>query len=153
MTMPKIGTTAPDFEIETDSGEKIRLSDLKGKRVVLYFYPRANTPGCTTQACGFRDDFELYEVKDAVILGVSPDTIRKQANFKKKNDLPFPLLADVDHKIAELFGVWQLKKFMGREFMGVVRTTFIIDKDGKISHVFEGVKPAAHSEEVLEVLG
>jgi peroxiredoxin Q/BCP len=152
MPIPKIGEQAPDFELETDSGETLRLSDLRGKRVVLYFYPRANTAGCTTEACGFRDDFKTYEVKDAVILGVSPDTVRKQSNFKGKYDLPFPLLADTEHEVAELYGVWQLKKFMGREYMGVARTTFVIDKDGKISHIFEKVKPAGHSEVVLEAL-
>ena len=153
MPMPKIGDLAPEFELETDAGETLRLADLRGNRVVLYFYPRADTPGCTTEACGFRDDFSTYGAKDAVILGASPDTVRKQSNFKGKHDLPFPLLADADHEVAELFGVWQLKKFMGREFMGVVRTTFIIDENGKISHIFEGVKPAGHSGEVLEALG
>jgi len=153
MSMPKIGEKAPDFELETDTGETLRLSDLRGKRVVLYFYPRANTAGCTTEACGFRDDFETYEVKDAIILGVSPDTVRKQSNFKGKYDLPFTLLADTENEVAELYGVWQLKKFMGREYMGVARTTFIMDEKGVIRHIFEGVKPAGHSEEVLEVLG
>jgi len=152
MPLPKVGETAPDFEAETDTGETLRLSDTQGKRVVLYFYPRANTPGCTTEACGFRDDFDVYELKDALILGVSPDTVRKQSNFKGKYDLPFPLLADPDHKVAEMYGVWQLKNFMGREFMGVVRTTFLIDEDGIIKHIFEGVKPAGHSGEILQAL-
>jgi peroxiredoxin Q/BCP len=152
MPLPAIGDIAPDFEAETDSGETLRLSDFRGKRVVLYFYPRADTPGCTTEACGFRDDYSAYEELDAVILGVSPDTVKKQSNFKGKHNLPFPLVADVDHKVAELYGVWQLKKMMGREYMGVVRTTFILDEEGKISHVFEGVKPKQHSGEVLEAL-
>jgi peroxiredoxin Q/BCP len=152
MPLPKVGDIAPDFEAETDTGDVLRLADFRGKRVVLYFYPKADTPGCTTEACGFRDDFSAYEKLDAVILGVSPDTVKKQSNFKGKHDLPFPLVADVDHKVAELYGVWQLKKMMGREYMGVVRTTFIIDKEGKISHVFEGVKPKQHSGEVLEAL-
>lgn len=152
MPLPTVGETAPDFKAETDSGEVLRLSDFRGKRVVLYFYPRANTAGCTAEACAFRDDFSAYEELDTVILGVSPDTIKKQSNFKGKYDLPFPLVADVDHKVSELYGVWQLKKMMGREYMGVVRTTFIIDEEGKISHVFEGVKPKQHSGEVLDAL-
>jgi peroxiredoxin Q/BCP len=153
MAIPQVGEMAPDFELETDSGEILRLSSLRGKRVVLYFYPKADTPGCTTEACGFRDDFSVYEEKDAMIIGISPDTVKKQSNFKGKYDLPFPLLADPDHKVAEMYGVWQLKKMMGREYMGVVRTTFIIDEKGKISHVFEGVKPKVHSGEVIEALG
>lgn len=153
MAVPQIGEMAPDFELVTDRGEKLRLSELRGKRVVLYFYPKADTPGCTTEACGFRDDFSIYEAKDAVIIGISPDTVKKQSNFKGKHDLPFPLLADPDHEVAELYGVWQLKKMYGREYMGVARTTFLIDEDGKISHVFEGVKPKVHSGEVLDALG
>ncbi|OGO20246.1 MAG: peroxiredoxin [Chloroflexi bacterium RBG_16_48_8] len=151
--MPQVGEWAPDFELETDSGETQRLSELRGKRVILYFYPKADTPGCTTEACGFRDDFSSFEDKNAVILGVSPDAVKKQAHFKSKHNLPFPLLADSDHQVAEMYGVWRLKKMMGREYMGVVRTTFIIDEEGKISHVFEGVKPNVHSGEVLEALG
>jgi peroxiredoxin Q/BCP len=153
MALPQIGEMAPDFELNTDSGETLRLSEFRGKRVVLYFYPRADTPGCTTEACGFRDDFSIYQEKDAVIIGISPDTVKKQSSFKGKYNLQFPLLADTDHKVAKMYGVWQLKKMMGREYMGIVRTTFIIDKTGKISHVFEGVKPKTHSGEVLEALG
>jgi peroxiredoxin Q/BCP len=153
MAIPQVGKMAPDFELETDSGETFRLSDLRGKRVVLYFYPRADTPGCTTEACAFRDDFSIYEEKDAMIIGVSPDTVKRQSNFKGKYDLPFTLLADPDHKVAEMYGVWQLKKMRGREYMGIVRTTFIIDENGKISRVFEGVKPKVHSGEVIEALG
>jgi peroxiredoxin Q/BCP len=152
MTMPKVGGVAPDFEAETDLGEILRLSDLRGKRIILYFYPKADTPGCTTEACNFRDDYSAYQDKNVIILGVSPDNVKKQSNFKDKYNLPFALIADTDHKIAAKYGVWGLKKFMGREYEGVFRTTFIIDEEGKISHVFEGVKPAGHSSEVLAAL-
>lgn len=148
----KVGDKAPDFELKTDDGEVHRLKDSQGKRVVLFFYPKANTPGCTVEACGFRDDFSVFEGIDVEILGISPDTVRRQLNFKNKFDLPYTLLADADHEVAELYGVWGWKKFMGRDYEGVNRTTFIIDKDGMISHVFEGVKPEGHSGEVLEVL-
>ncbi|NIM92286.1 MAG: thioredoxin-dependent thiol peroxidase [Anaerolineales bacterium] len=150
--MPPVGDNAPNFEAQTDAGEILRLSDFQGKRVVLYFYPRANTEGCTKEACGFRDDYSAYEGLDVVILGVSPDTVRKQSNFKNKYDLPFTLLADPDHEIADLYGVWGPKKFMGREFEGVLRTTFIIDEKGLIQSVFEGVKPAGHSQEILDAI-
>jgi len=153
MQLAKVGEMAPDFEAESDLGETVRLSNLRGKRIILYFYPKADTPGCTAEACNFRDDYSAYEKKDVIILGVSPDTVKKQANFKGKYELPFTLIADTDHKIAEKYGVWGLKKFMGREYEGVFRTTFIIDEEGKISHVFEGVKPADHSGEVLAALG
>ncbi len=152
MPIPPVGDNAPNFEAQTDAGEILRLSDFQGKRVVLYFYPRANTEGCTKEACGFRDDYSAYEGLDVVILGVSPDTVRKQSNFKNKYDLPFTLLADPDHEIADLYGVWGPKKFMGREFEGVLRTTFIIDEKGLIQSVFEGVKPAGHSQEILDAI-
>jgi peroxiredoxin Q/BCP len=119
---------------------------------VLYFYPRADTPGCTKEACAFRDDYSAYEEAGVVILGVSPDTVKKQAKFKEKWDLPFPLIADPDHAIADAYGVWGPKKFMGREYEGVHRTTFIIDKKGNIKKVFENVKPAEHSQEILAVM-
>jgi len=152
MPMPKIGDNAPAFVLKSDDGETIRLADCKGKRVVLYFYPRADTPGCTKEACEFRDAYRAYEDKGVLILGVSPDTENSQSKFKAKYALPFPLLADTDHKVCEAYGVWGLKKFMGKEHMGVLRTTFIIDEKGKISHVFEGVKPEGHSGEVLAAL-
>ncbi|MGD2162736.1 MAG: thioredoxin-dependent thiol peroxidase, partial [Anaerolineales bacterium] len=142
----------PEFESLDDGGEPIKLSDYRGKEVVLYFYPRADTPGCTKEACAFRDDYSAYKEADVVILGVSPDTVKKQANFKKKWDLPFPLIADEDHSIAAAYGVWGPKKFMGREYEGVHRTTFIIDKKGKIKQVFENVKPAEHSQEILAAI-
>jgi peroxiredoxin Q/BCP len=153
MTELKVGDKAPDFELKTDNGEVRRLKDFQGKRVVLFFYPRANTPGCTVEACGFRDDYGEFTGNDVEILGISPDTVRRQLNFKTKFDLPYTLLADADHEVAELYGVWGWKKFMGRDYEGVSRTTFIIDKGGRIAHIFENVKPKGHSEEVLEVLG
>lgn len=149
MELPSVGELAPDFEAITDEGKSMRLSDLQGKVVVLYFYPRADTPGCTKEACGFRDDYSAYEEAGVVILGVSPDSVKDQAKFKKKFELPFTLLADEDHKIADRYSVWGLKKFMGREYEGVHRTTFLIGEDGIILAVFEKVKPAKHSEEIL----
>lgn len=150
MTMPAVGDPAPDFEAHTDSGERFRLSEQVGKPLVLYFYPRADTPGCTTEACGFRDDYSAFDEVGVEIVGVSPDTVKKQANFKEKFSLPFPLLADENHEIAERYGVWGPKKFMGKEYEGVHRTTFVIDEKGVIQAVFEKVKPAEHSQEVLD---
>ena len=146
------GIPAPDFELPDETGALRRLSDFRGKPVVLYFYPKDNTSGCTTEACNFRDDYSAYEKASVVILGVSPDSIKSHVKFKKKFALPFPLLADEDHKVCELYDVWALKKFMGREYMGVLRTTFLIDADGQIVRVFEKVKPAEHSAEVLDAL-
>lgn len=152
MELAEVGKPAPDFEALDDAGDPIKLSDYQGKEVVLYFYPRADTPGCTKEACAFRDDYSAYEEAGVVILGVSPDTVKKQAKFKEKWDLPFPLIADPDHAIADAYGVWGPKKFMGREYEGVHRTTFIIDKKGNIKKVFENVKPAEHSQEILAVM-
>lgn len=152
MDLPKPGEPAPEFEAMTDTGQPIKLSDYRGKDVVLYFYPRADTPGCTKEACGFRDDFSAYEKKGVVVLGVSPDTVKKQASFKNKFDLPFTLIADDEHKVSERYGVWGLKKFMGREYEGVHRTTFLIDKNGVIKQVFEKVKPETHSAEILAAI-
>jgi peroxiredoxin Q/BCP len=149
MNLPQPGDPAPEFEGLTDTGQSIKLSDYRGQDVVLYFYPRADTPGCTKEACGFRDDFSAYEKKGVIVLGVSPDTVKKQAKFKNKFDLPFTLIADDEHKISELYGVWGLKKFMGREYHGVHRITFLIDKKGLIKQVFEKVKPETHSAEIL----
>jgi peroxiredoxin Q/BCP len=152
MTMPTVGTLAPDFVLNDQAGRAIRLSELLSRRVVLYFYPRADTPGCTQEACSFRDDMRAYGDLDVVVLGVSPDREKDQARFAGKHGLPFPLLADVDRKVSEAYGVWGLKKFMGREYMGVHRTTFLIGVDGRITHVFPDVKPDAHSREVLSAL-
>jgi peroxiredoxin Q/BCP len=148
----KVGDQAPDFELMTDQGELRRLVDYRERRVVLFFYPKANTPGCTVEACEFRDNIPIFEGINAEVVGISPDTVRRQLNFKKKFDLPYSLLADANHEVADRYGVWGWKKFMGREYEGVFRTTFIIDEDGVISHIFENVKPEGHSQEVLGVL-
>jgi thioredoxin-dependent peroxiredoxin len=153
MPLPKEGTLAPAFELTNDAGETVRLKDLRGKQVVLYFYPKDDTPGCTKEACGFRDDYSRLRRAGAVILGVSPDSARSHTSFKEKFDLPFPLLADEDKKVCKLYGVWGKKKFMGREYMGVRRTTFLIGPDGKIAKVFEKVKADGHSQEILAALG
>jgi peroxiredoxin Q/BCP len=153
MSIPQPGDQAPDFEALTDTGDSVRLSDYIGKDVVLYFYPRADTPGCTKEACGFRDDYSAYSKRGVFVIGVSPDTVKKQANFKSKFELPFTLIADEEHKISDLYGVWGLKKFMGKEYEGVHRTTFLIDKKGVIKQVFEKVKPETHSAEILAAHG
>ena len=146
------GITAPDFELLDDTNAPRKLSDFRGKNVILYFYPKDDTPGCTTEACNFRDDYSAYEKEDVTILGVSPDTVASHVKFKNKFQLPFPLLADKDHKVCDLYGVWGPKKFMGREYEGVLRTTFLIDQNGQIARVFENVRPAEHSTELLSAL-
>ncbi len=146
------GIPAPDFELLDETGQSRRLVDFRGKTVLLYFYPKDDTPGCTTEACNFRDDYSAYDQAGVVILGVSPDSPKSHAKFKAKFDLPFTLLADEAHQVCEAYGVWGLKKFMGREYMGVNRTTFLIGPDGAIISVFENVKPAQHSAEVLAAL-
>ncbi|HSK88783.1 MAG TPA: thioredoxin-dependent thiol peroxidase [Anaerolineales bacterium] len=151
MTLPA-GIPAPDFELSDDENIPRKLSDFRGKNVVLYFYPKDDTPGCTTEACNFRDDYSAYEKAEVAVLGVSPDTVKSHVKFKQKFQLPFPLLADEGHKVCDLYGVWGEKKFMGREYQGVLRTTFLIDKNGKIVKVFENVRPAEHSTEVLSAL-
>ncbi len=148
----KPGEIAPDFELLSDRGEAVKLSDYRGHTIVLYFYPRADTPGCTKEACAFRDDYRTYIERGVVILGVSPDSVKQQADFKAKYDLPFTLLDDTEHEVSKAYGVWGLKKFGGREYMGVHRTTYLIDAEGKIIAVFENVKPAEHSQEILEAL-
>jgi peroxiredoxin Q/BCP len=149
---PKEGNAAPDFELASDTGEKVKLSDLRGRPVVLYFYPKDDTPGCTKEACGFRDDYAQYARAGVVILGVSPDSPKSHTAFKEKFHLPFPLLADEDKKVLKKYGVWGKKKFMGREYMGVLRTTFLIGPDGKLLRIFEKVKPEGHSQEILAAL-
>ena len=144
-----VNQLAPDFTLLDENETQHTLSDYRGKPVVLYFYPKDNTSGCTKEACGFRDDYSAYEETGVVILGVSPDTPNSHLKFKNKYELPFTLLADTDHKVCDLYEVWGRKKFMGREYDGVFRTTFLIDPQGNITKVFENVKPANHSEEIL----
>ena len=146
------GLPAPEFSLNDDEGRTRVLSEFKGTKVVLYFYPKDDTPGCTTEACNFRDDYGAYVDAGITILGISPDSVKSHQKFREKYTLPFSLLADEDHKVAEAFGVWGKKKFMGKEYMGVLRTTFIVDEKGRIAHVFEDVKPADHSKEILAQL-
>jgi len=146
------GIPAPDFELFDDTNTPRKLSDYRGRNVVLYFYPADDTPGCTKEACNFRDDYSAYENADVVILGVSPDDVASHARFKKKFQLPFPLLADEGHKVCDLYGVWGPKKSFGKEYDGVIRTTFLIDGNGNIVNVFENVRPSEHSAELLSTL-
>jgi peroxiredoxin Q/BCP len=148
----KIGQKAPEFTVLNDNGEKVKLSDYKGKKVVLYFYPKDDTPGCTKEACAFRDGFAEIKKSGAVVLGVSADSIDSHKKFKKKFDLNFPLLADTDKKIIEAYGTWKEKSMYGKKYMGIERTTFVIDEDGKISHIFPKVKVDQHYEEVVRAL-
>lgn len=146
------GDPAPEIALETDSGQPFHLSSLKGQNVVLYFYPKADTPGCTKEACAFRDTSQKFTKENTVIVGVSPDASKAQARFKDKFDLPFTLLADTDHKAAEAYGVWKEKSMYGRKYMGIERTTFVIDPEGRIKKVFPKVKVDGHAEEVLAAL-
>jgi peroxiredoxin Q/BCP len=146
------GKPAPDFELKTDGGETVSLSSLRGKPVVLYFYPKDDTPGCTTQACGIRDVYGELQRAGAVVLGVSPDDERSHVKFKEKYELPFTLLADTDHSVAEQYGVWGEKSYMGRKYLGVNRSTFVIDEDGNVKKVMHNVKPATHADAVLAAL-
>jgi peroxiredoxin Q/BCP len=149
----EVGDQAPDFTLPDQHGDPVSLSGLRGKTVVLYFYPKADTPGCTAQACGVRDHRADYEGADAVVLGVSPDPVKRVAKFDDKYGLGFPLLADEDHAVAEAYGVWVEKSMYGRKYMGNERTTFVIGPDGVIKDVFRSVKPAEHDELVLGALG
>ena len=148
-----VGNPAPEFELLDDTNTIRKLADYRGKNVVLYFYPKDDTPGCVKEACNFLDDYSAYEKENIVILGVSPDDVKSHVKFKKKFDLPFPLLADEGHKICDEYGVWGPKKFMGRKYEGVLRTTFLIDGNGEVIKVFENVRPAEHSAEVLSAFG
>ncbi len=146
------GSKAPDFSLENDRGEKVSLKNFKGNPVVLYFYPKDMTPGCTQEACDFRDNWERVKKKGAVVLGVSADPVKKHQAFKEKYGLPFTLLSDEKKEMLKAYGVWQKKKFMGREFMGIVRSTFLIGKDGKVKKVWSPVSVKGHVDEVLEAL-
>lgn len=146
----EVGKQVVDFTLPNEKGEKFSLADFKGKNVVLYFYPKAMTPGCTTEACDFRDNNESFKELDAVIIGVSPDPAESHQEFQEKHDLPFLLLGDEDHKVSEAFDVWKLKKMFGKEFFGVVRSTFIIDKEGILQKEYRDLKVEGHVEEALK---
>lgn len=153
MAFPKVGNMAPAFSLLDQNGKKVTLAQFKGKHnVVLYFYPRAMTPGCTVQACGIRDSKKALAKLDTVVLGVSPDPVAKLGKFIEKQDLNFTLLSDEDHAVTEKYGAWGLKKFMGKEFMGVLRTTFIIGKDGRLKHVMDTVKTKTHHDDVIALV-
>jgi len=152
-TLPEVGKPAPDFKLASTDDKDVSLADFKGKQaVVLYFYPRDDTPGCTAEACSFRDLRTLFEQNGAEILGVSTDTVKSHKKFQAKFHLTFPLLADTDHAVADQYGVWQQRKFMGREYMGIARTTFVVDKEGTIKAVFPNVKVEGHADKVLEAI-
>jgi peroxiredoxin Q/BCP len=146
------GKPAPDFELQSHTGETVQLSDFRGKQVVLYFYPKDDTPGCTTEACEFRDAYDRYRRRGVEVLGVSPDDVASHQKFRSKYELPFTLLADPDHATAESYGVWGERKFAGKTYMGITRSTFLIDADGNIVRAMRGIKPAGHAAAVLEAL-
>ncbi|KYG35495.1 thioredoxin-dependent thiol peroxidase [Priestia endophytica] len=147
-----LGEKAPEFSLPSNTGEEVKLSDFEGKFVVLYFYPKDMTPGCTTEACDFRDQHESFKELDAVILGISPDPVARHQKFIDKHDLPFLLLADEEHKVAELYDVWKLKKNFGKEYMGIERSTFVINKDGELLKEWRRVRVAGHVEEALQFI-
>jgi thioredoxin-dependent peroxiredoxin len=150
--MVEEGQEAPDFELTSDAGERVRLSQFRGRPVVLYFYPKDDTPGCTAQACGIRDSYDDFEQQGAVVLGVSPDEESSHVKFKQKYGLPFTLLADPEHEVADQYGVWGERKYMGKTYWGVERSTFLIDEDGRIAKVMRRVKPDTHAVQVLAAL-
>jgi peroxiredoxin Q/BCP len=152
MSFPAVGAPAPDFSLTSDEGATVTLKGMRGRPVVLYFYPKDDTPGCTVEACAFRDDYGEYERAGAVILGVSPDSVSSHQRFKAKFGLPFPLLADEGHRVADAYGAWGEKKRPSGTTMGILRTTFLIGGDGKLLRVFENVKPEGHSREILSAL-
>ena len=148
----KVGQKAPDFTALNDAGQKVKLSDLKGKKIVLYFYPKDDTPGCTVEACAFRDGIDEVKSRGAVVLGVSVDSVESHKKFKNKFDLNFPLLSDADKAIVQAYGTWKEKSMYGKKFIGIERTTFIIDEQGRISHIFPKVKVDEHYDQVLDAL-
>jgi peroxiredoxin Q/BCP len=152
MAMLDVGDKAPAFSLEDQSGKTVKLSDFKGKTVVLYFYPKDDTPGCTREACAFRDEHSALRKAGAVVLGVSPDSGASHAKFAGKYDLPFPLLADAGHAVSEKYGAWGEKSLYGRKFMGIIRSTFLIDGSGKVAHVWPKVKVDGHVDQVLEAI-
>ena len=153
MALPKVGNLAPAFNLRNQADKKVSLKDFRDKKhVILYFYPKALTPGCSVQACGLRDNLQTLKKRKAVVLGVSPDPVARLPKFIDKYDLNFDLLSDEDHAVADRYGVWGLKKFMGREFMGLIRTTFIIGKDGRLKHIMEKVNTKTHHDDVLNLL-
>ena len=149
----KVGEPAPDFELASETGEKVKLSDFRGKRVVLFFYPKDNTSGCTTQACGFRDHYPVIEEKNAVVLGVSPDNEKSHRSFKTKYNLPFTLLVDTDHAVADAYGVWGEKSMYGKKYMGIIRSHFLIDEAGRIADAQVKVSPGESVERAMTALG
>ena len=153
MALPEIGKPAPDFALQDQNGETVVLSGLKGKNIILYFYPKAMTPGCTVQACGLRDHSADLGAANTIAIGISPDPFARLKKFEEKHDLNFTLVSDEDHAIAEKYGVWGLKKFMGREFMGILRTTFIIDAKGNLVHIMNKFKTKTHDQDVLAWMG
>lgn len=146
----EIGMVAPDFELPASNGENVKLSDFRGKNVVLYFFPKDMTPGCTTEACDFRDKYKEFSPLNTVVIGVSPDPLTKHEKFIEKHNLPFILLSDEEHKVAESYEVWKLKKNFGKEYMGIERSTFLIDKEGKIAQIWRKVKVKGHVAETIE---
>ena len=150
--MVEEGKRAPDFELTSDSGVRVKLSSLRGKPVVLYFYPKDDTPGCTTEACEFRDAYDRFRDQGVEILGVSPDTEASHQKFKSKYELPFTLLADRDHRAADAYGVWKEKRNYGKTYMGIERSTFVIDADGNVARALRKVDPERHAEQVLDAL-
>lgn len=152
MTQFAVGDMVPDFTLPASTGEEITLSSFRGRKVVLYFYPKDNTPACTQEACDFRDALPQIEAKGAVVLAISPDELKSHGKFAEKYSLPFPLLSDKDHHVSELYGVWQLKKMYGREFWGVVRSTFLIDEEGRLIKEWQKLRVAGHAGDVVSVL-
>jgi peroxiredoxin Q/BCP len=150
--MPQENDIAPDFTLTADDGSDVTLSALRGRKVILYFYPKDDTPGCTTQACDIRDQWSAFQAKGALLFGISPDSVASHVKFREKYHLPFPLLADTDHEVAEAYDVWKQKSMFGRKYWGNERTTFIIDEEGRIAKVFPKVKPSEHAEQVLKAL-